>query len=609
MTRTSLAQKAATLLALGPVNLLRVGTYRMGLKSGRHRVQQLRAQPAEGPFFADVRPAEPGLIPRSDWCDAGLAFGWKTFALDGPPDWHANPFRPGVQAAADRPWWTLPDFDPALDDIKTVWEASRFDWLIPMAQRAALGDAAELERMNAWLADWARGNPPYLGANWKCGQEASIRLMNLAVAAVILGQTDDLTVGLTALLRLHLRRIAPTVAYAIGQQNNHGTSEAAALFIGGAWLARRGDDAEGARWRRIGRKWLEDRARVLITPDGTFSQYSVNYHRLMLATYSLSEIWRRRLGLASFSSRMTTRLAAATAWLHQFTHHGTGDAPVIGANDGAHLLRLTDAGYRDHRPAVQLAAALFLDGAPYGVDQDGTLAWLGVARSERPLDRAASRTYDEGGFHVLRRGVAFACLRYPRFRFRPSQADALHLDLWVEGRNLLRDAGTYSYNVSATDTAYFTGVESHNTIQIDGRDQMPRISRFLFGAWPRAQGVEAVKEKQGAIQAAAAYTDYRRARHERHVRLFQRELVCRDHVKGAEQRCVLRWRLAPGDWRKEGAVFTDGRASLEVSSNRPIRRLDLVSGWESRFYFQKTEVPVVEVEIEGSGDFTTLIRF
>ena len=38
------------------------------------------------------------------------------------------------------------------------------------------------------------------------------------------------------MITLHLVRIAATLPYAIAQDNNHGTSEAAALFIGGAWL-------------------------------------------------------------------------------------------------------------------------------------------------------------------------------------------------------------------------------------------------------------------------------------------------------------------------------------------------------------------------------------
>ena len=51
---------------------------------------------------------------------------------------------------------------------------------------------------------------------------------------------------------------------------------------------------------------------------------------------------------------------------------------------------------------------------------------------------------DAGGYSLLRRGAVFALPRYPRFRFRPSQADALQVDPWLGGINHLRDAGSYS---------------------------------------------------------------------------------------------------------------------------------------------------------------------
>jgi hypothetical protein len=61
------------------------------------------------------------------------------------------------------------------------------------------------------------------------------------------------------------------------------------------------------------------------------------------------------------------------------------------------------------------------------------------------------------------------------FRFRPSQADALHLDFWLAGSNVLRDAGSYSYNTEPEWLNVFPGHNaSHNTVQFDDRDQMPR---------------------------------------------------------------------------------------------------------------------------------------
>ena len=143
--------------------------------------------------------------------------------------------------------------------------------------------------------------------------------------------------------------------------------------------------------------------------------------------------------------------------------------------------------------------------APNFVNQP--LQWLGVPCVSNPASNPRSVTLDNGGLHVLRAGQATCYLRYPRFSFRPSQADALHLDLWYKGHNLIRDAGTYSYNSTPADLEYFHGTASHSTIQFDERDQMPRLGRFLFGEWLQAENVVPVREENGVVTAAAAYTD------------------------------------------------------------------------------------------------------
>ena len=156
----------------------------------------------------------------------------------------------------------------------------------------------KLEKMNAWVADWSMHNPPFLGPNWKCGQEASIRVLHCAVGLIVLGQDARPEQGMIDLVVSHLRRIEATLSYALAQQNNHGTSEAAALFIGGSLLESYNEN--GSRWMALGRQVLEERAGYLFEEDGSFSQYSVNYHRLALDTYSLVEAWRRHRGHCEF---------------------------------------------------------------------------------------------------------------------------------------------------------------------------------------------------------------------------------------------------------------------------------------------------------------------
>src|SRR5690606_35832765 len=96
----------------------------------------------------------------------------------------------------------------------------------------------------------------------------------------------------------------------------------------------------------------------LIMPDGGFSQYSVNYHRVMLDFYCSSEIIRRKLELPEFSVAMYSQLHKAADWLFILTQEN-GDAPNLGANDGAKLIPVSDTDYRDFRPSVQLASTLF----------------------------------------------------------------------------------------------------------------------------------------------------------------------------------------------------------------------------------------------------------
>ena len=85
--------------------------------------------------------------------------------------------------------------------------------------RIVVGDSRSLTRLNTWLADWCLHNPAYFGPNWKCGQEAAIRVMHLAMAALILDQQSGPSPALLTLIRAHLKRIAPTLQYALAQDN------------------------------------------------------------------------------------------------------------------------------------------------------------------------------------------------------------------------------------------------------------------------------------------------------------------------------------------------------------------------------------------------------
>lgn len=604
--------KIKTIWALGPANLWRVFRYRIGIRLGLNPVKKLTAVIPEGAFFSSPRVSiEPSLKPNLQWQGQQRYFGWLIIDSDQVPDWHLNPFNGKSVNRPNRPWWQIVDFDSQVGDIKTIWEASRFDWVLTFAQQACTpsSDVVDngVDKLNHWLNDWLKHNPAYLGPNWKCGQEASIRVMHLAMAAIILKQFKATSPALLALIEAHLKRIEPTLLYAMAQDNNHGTSEAAALFIGGNWLATNGVK-QGNQWQNTGLKWLENRAARLIGQDGNFSQYSVNYHRVMLDTFCMAEVWRRATDARPFSDALYGQLARATNWLYQLIQPQNGDAPNIGANDGARLLPLTDTDYRDFRPSMQLAMALFSQKCAYQGEGQWNLPlqWLDI---DVPIQMAAppdSCEFQNDGYRVLRSGAAMALLNYPKYRFRPGQSDGLHLDFWWQGENLLRDAGTYGYAIGEEAIHYYGGTQSHNTIQFDARDQMPRISRFLLGDWLTFNTHILANLPQ---HSWVGYTDGQGATHKRLVRLDEQQLTVQDEVAGFREKAVLRWRLKPGDWLLKGAILSLDEHQLCFHANVPIHSIKLVQGWESRYYLKRNSTPVVEIQINRAGCLTTEYKY
>ena len=606
---------ASTILRLGPANAATVAAYRALLRVGgyRRRLPVLHQQP--GILFReqDAPPPPSGIDPgptivaaddllagHMDW------FGRHRIAITTPPDWFLDPFN-GNRVDAAAHWSQIPDFDAARADIKCIWEPSRFGWALVLARAYRLtGESRYLQALNDWCYDWQENNPPNRGPNWKCGQETAIRVLSVLLSAYVLNQHRLPTQALIGFMAQHCRRIAPTIRYALAQDNNHGTSEAAALFVAGAWLASVGahDQGEATRWARMGRRWLEERVGRLVATDGSFSQYSVNYHRLLLDTLSMAELWRRTLDLPGFSTRFVERARMATNWHYQLTDPITGDAPNIGANDGANLYTLHTLSYRDFRPSVQLAYALFHGARPYEPGPwDEPLHWLGIQVPHKPVDHV-SIVFRQGGYVKLHSFMtdmpSWGLIRFPRYRTRPAHADGLHFDLWVDGQNLLRDGGSYSYANGAG--LQLRGCQAHNTIQFDDRDQMPSLGRFMYGDWLEADGVGVIESLPDGCSWTGAYTDGLGCQHRRTVSVHGNTWRVLDRIQGGEQG-TLRWRLAPDSWSldRQTSTLTGKAASITVSTDAKIVCNELVQGWESRHYMEKTPIPVWEVSIAQNG--------
>jgi asparagine synthase (glutamine-hydrolysing) len=121
---------------------------------------------------------------------------------------------------------------------------------------------------------------------------------------------------------------------------------------------------------------------------------------------------------------------------------------------------------------------------------DEDLLWLfGSEALTAPIARKERKDFEaeQGGCYTLRSEQGFAFARCGSFRHRPGQADQLHLDLWWRGQNVALDSGTYSYNAPEPWDSPFARTAYHNSVTVDGLDQMDRAGRFLWLPWLRGR--------------------------------------------------------------------------------------------------------------------------
>lgn len=587
---------------IGIWNVIRVLRYRLALRFKTLRFEARGTSSEEGVFFAPLQSSStPKLIVQT-------VFGWKDVVFNSPPDWHCSVLSRDRRVDREKPWSEALASVPSNVDVKEIWELSRFYWVPQLAQEVLGGNADAGATLNLWLRDWEANNPPYQGINWSCGQEAAIRILHCAQAAILLKEVDRPQAALVRLLANSAARIAPTLHYALGQANNHGSTEAAGLFVAGTWLARLGADSRASYWKKLGRRWLENRATTLILEDGSSNQYSTNYHRIVLDTYCFAEAWRRLLGEPGFSSELTSRMRKASRWLFEMTDEATGLAPAFGANDGSLLLSQGPRNYRDFRPSVQLGAVLFENSLAYSSEHFDEL--LRLYELERPASRLPvqmSQNFERGGYLILRQKCAAAIMRYPNYKYRPSHADALHLDFYANGKQILFDGGTYSYAVSGGDD--LSGGSSHNTIEFDGFDQMDRISRFLYGSWLKASSVHSPAISGDFEWCSAEFEDSRGHRHRRKLIFGDRILIIKDFIDGFDDGAVMRWRMPYSEFLLENnKAYMDG-FSIEFGPYENLSDVNIFKSLYAPYYLKKDKCLVAEIKIPSRGEITTVVKF
>jgi len=366
-------------------------------------------------------------------------------------------------------------------DPKVVWELNRHTFL-PILGRAYFLSRQEryADRAVSLIHSWIEQCPPGHTLNWSSGIEIAIRIISWTwTLRFILGSRElsDAARRTIAESLFHQARYIRRHLSLRSSGNNHLITELAGL-------AAAGDALNQPHWISLADRLLEQQSPLQIRDDGVGTEQSPGYQANTMESYLLAVHPLERRGCRA-SHETLYRLSRGVDFLASSLDRD-GSLYPLGDWDNTEILPLSgEFGYI--RSLVNslgwLAGRARL--RRVGAGQDEKSFWLLGPRAFSHLCACpdarseARRAFPSGGYYFLRSSVGnvnvrilFDCgpLGMPPLNGH-GHSDALSFILYVNGRAVLIDPGTYTYYASSAWRDYFRSTAAHNTVRVDLADQ------------------------------------------------------------------------------------------------------------------------------------------
>jgi len=556
-------------------------------------------------------------------------------------DWHRDPV---TGREWERVFWS--DYrlenDPSGRDAKIVLELNRHAHLPRLAKAYSLtGDERFAAEAVAQLESWIEQNPPGMGINWCSSLEIGIRAISWLWTMFLLLPSESFNdavaqrVGDSLFAQLeHVDRYTSIFS----SPNTHLIGEAAALFIAGLVFC---DRKRPSAWLKQGAALLAQESGRQILPDGLYGELSSYYHSYAL-DFLLQALILAEQNKYPFPEHLPQNVCAMIQILMHLTHPG-GTIPLLGDDDGGCALSLAKRDYRNSREALCLGATLFRREDfkhQAGSFSEEALWLLGVQGwdayrqlKSRPSEETACYS-SSGGYASQRSGwgpddahLIFDCGGLGMLTGGHAHADALSIVLFGGGRELLADPGTFVYNGSPEWREHFRSTRAHNTVVVDGRDQVETGGTFrwkgklstrsalhpenaLTRGDPRVAYVEAEHDAYGNLRTGGVI-------HRRRVlNIASQYWILADDFRGAG-RHIFDFQfqfgadvdIRPVDHSASGLVMWAPHAGflLALHTSEPIVAEELrgetepIAGWLSRGYGEKHPSKALRASMQASA--------
>ncbi|MDA0241228.1 MAG: alginate lyase family protein [Proteobacteria bacterium] len=549
--------------------------------------------------------------------------GIGSHSLNGAIQWHMDP-----RTGTSWPEAYYRDID-LLDlgnptDVRSVWELSRLQWLIPAGQAYLVTqDERYAEFARDVIESWIESNPYRRGVNWGVAMEAGMRVFTWswffhAFSGSVAWSSEPFRALFLCTLYRHGFFLENNLE-AWGINGNHLVADGAGLCVLGQFF---GGEKEPSRWSEIGWEILSREIQAQVLSDGVSFEAAMGYHRLTAELFYIAAAFRLALGEA-VSESYRRKLAAMV----EFTVAATrpdGTVPQWGDSDDGRVLPFGDQSIHDYRYLRSFVSALDDEAMPINV-QAGVIAeaaWaLGIDKVTKSLagPEPCSTSFSEGGLYIMAKGGDHVFIDCGSVGYAGlgghGHNDCLSFDAVLDGVSLISDGGTFAYSSSPEERNRFRGTAIHNTPMIDGEEQnrfvaQEELWRLRNDATPRVRRWEVGDRvdifegsHDGYLRLSEPVVPVRTIMLEK----VEHRLLVIDRFTGTgNHKFSVPFHLAPNT---KIIVEEEGRWCLEIGGRRfALLVLDvgqwapnLGEGWVSPCYGVKQSRPLIEFSRDGAA--------
>ncbi len=528
-------------------------------------------------------------------------------------NWHLDAVH---QKLAPRvPWFRVPYLDfERVGDHKIVWELSRHQHFLTLAKAYLVTrESRYAEELFAQWYHWQEHNPYPIGINWASSLEVAFRSLSWLWVWHLLEGTDVIPtkfpIDLSRALYQNGRHIERYLSTYFAP-NTHLLGEAVALFFIGMLSP---GCASAQRWREAGWKIILEEARRQVLPDGMHFEQSTYYHCYALDFFLHARLLADANGIVipevfdETIERMLEALCTLSESVPQFGDDDGGRVFDPRRNDRNHIFDpLATGALLFHRSDFKSAA-----GGPRE-----EMAWLLGASAATTFNALPNNRHSLGsmalqaaGIYVMSESDSRQHLVIDAGKQGPGwaghgHADALSVQVSIEGKAVLADPGTFTYVSAAGDRGRFRETGYHNTVQVDRVSQAEPAGPFKWTSLANGE-VERWLTGRTFDLFIGSHKGYSRLKdpvlHRRYVfNLRGHFWLLRDVLEGTGVHQIdVCWNFAPGllSTVRDGVSFcsNEGAGLTALFTSKDELDREILDGWYSPRYGSRTPSPVFRV--------------